>query len=271
MTKKELKQLLSDVVNISLGAGKLIMNYYETDYSVEYKDDNSPLTLADKASNNYITEKLEEYNIPILSEEGKHLTYDERKKWERLWLVDPLDGTKEFIKKNGEFTINIALIENNKPIFGVMYAPAINELYFGATEIGGFKITDINPDNNYASFEQLVYFSVKLPIAPPTSQPYTVVASRSHQNKETANYIETLRAKYQNLNVVSRGSALKLGLVADGSADEYPRFGPTMEWDTAAGHAIINSVGYKVMEYGKETELIYNKENLLNPFFHVVK
>jgi 3'(2'), 5'-bisphosphate nucleotidase len=245
---------IQDIIEIAKQAGKEILQIYEKDFNVEYKEDQSPLTEADKLSNNMITSKLKNLYpaIPIIAEESKHTPYEERKDWDYFWLVDPLDGTKEFIKKNGEFTINIALIQKNIPILGVVYVPVKDIIYY-ADQNGSFKqekevITKLEAKEN-KSKEKLI-----------------IVASRSHFNEETKNYIKSLGKKYE---LVSAGSALKLCLIAENKADLYPRLGPTMEWDTAAAHAVVKFAGKKVINYETNKELIYNKENLLNPWFMV--
>ncbi len=266
-------ELLAIAIKTALLAGKEITDVYANEISVDLKDDKSPLTEADKRAHLKIIAGLAETMLPVLSEEGKMIPYEERSKWQLFWLVDPLDGTKEFIKRNGEFTVNIALIKENTPIAGVIYAPIINSLYFAVEGIGSFKIeadyTDLihlSLSNNIV--EQFISASKKLPIKD-TERKYTVVASRSHMSEETQEFIEELRVKHGELDLISKGSSLKLCLVAEGAADIYPRFAPTMEWDTAAGQAIAMYAGYKVYNPTASTPIIYNKENLLNPWFVV--
>jgi 3'(2'), 5'-bisphosphate nucleotidase len=212
---------------------------------------------------------LQETSIPVLSEEGKHLPYTERKQWEKLWLVDPLDGTKEFIKKNGEFTVNIALIENGVPVAGIIYVPVTEILYVGINNLGAFKLKDTSDFRG--TLDDLKKKAINLPENKKASA-FRVVASRSHLSKETEAFIEKMKRKHSNITTVSIGSSLKLCLIAEGAADIYPRFAPTMEWDTAAGHAIVKAAGGKVvLADGEKTEVIYNKENLLNPWFIAVK
>ena len=258
-----MEKLLKAVIDISRKAGEEILKVYNGDISVEYKDDKSPLTEADKRSHSVIEKSLKEVsNFPILSEEGKNISYNERKNWEYFWLVDPLDGTKEFIKRNGEFTVNIALVHRNRPVFGVVYAPALDTLYYGGEGIGSFKVERGSEK--------------KLPLKEDKDSKITVVASKSHLNEETKEFINMLKEKFNKVETVSVGSSLKFCLVAEGIADIYPRIAPTMEWDTAAAHAVLNGTGGKVVRYEnidtleelKELpELIYNKENLLNPYF----
>ncbi len=255
------KELLELAIRASLKAGREILKIYHTDFNIEQKHDDSPLTLADKNAHTTIAEELKS-TFPILSEEGQQVPYTQRKQWETLWLVDPLDGTKEFIKKNGEFTVNIALIKKGKPVLGVVYVPVKKTLYMGALSMGAFRYENIE---NYEQFS--CAHLIKLPEAKP--QKFTVVGSRSHMSKETQIYVNELKTKHKEINVISVGSSLKLCMVAQGKANEYPRFAPTMEWDTAAGHAIVNSMGAKVLQYDSNKELIYNKEDLLNPWFLV--
>ncbi len=262
MINNKLK-ILDRIIEVSLEAGKKILEVYNTSLDITYKKDNSPLTKADKLSNQIIEESLKRIaSYPILSEEGINIPFEKRKKWEYFWLVDPLDGTKEFIKKNGEFTVNIALIYRNRPVLGVVYAPALNLLFYGGEEIGSFKM-----ENNK---------EIELPvIEEPLKEKIIVVASKSHLNEETKNFIKNLE-KYYNVETKSIGSSLKICLLAEGIADIYPRIAPTMEWDTAAAHAILSSVGGNIVQF-KEIdniqkikslpELEYNKENLKNPNF----
>ena len=262
-------QLLDVAIKASLEAGKEIMKIYNSDFSFENKKDNSPLTLADKNAHNTITKYLSETPFPILSEEGKHASFEERKTWKTLWIVDPLDGTKEFIKRNGEFTVNIALVENGIPVMGVIYIPVSGTLYFGYKEIGAFKVDDIYFDLNF-SLDEIIKKSTSLPLNK-TGRPYTVAVSRSHLSEETKEYLEELKLKHGEVQTISKGSSLKFCIIAESLADEYPRNAPTMEWDTAAGHAILNSVGYGIFLKGSEEEISYNKADLLNPFFIVRK
>ncbi|WP_346863283.1 3'(2'),5'-bisphosphate nucleotidase CysQ [uncultured Draconibacterium sp.] len=252
----------------AIEAGHEILKIYndpKADFSVEKKADHSPLTIADKASHLVIVSHLEKTGIPILSEEGKTTDYSERKRWETFWLIDPLDGTKEFIKKNGEFTVNIALIKKGKPVMGVIYVPVSGTLYFGSAKHGAWKLQQ-TPKT--ITLEQVLAQGKKLP-APMNSNVYKVVGSRSHMSEETITYIKELKSVHSNLEIVSKGSSLKICMVAEGSAHQYPRFGPTMEWDTAAGHAIANAAGKKLWLTDMSGELQYNKENLLNPYFIV--
>jgi len=264
-----IKQQLSIAIQASIEAGKEIIKIYETnDFKEEKKADNSPITIADKNAHNKIISFLEKTNIPILSEEGVHLDYEERKKWNYFWLVDPLDGTKEFIKRNGEFTVNIALIKNDTPIASVIYVPVIEVLYFADIEEGAYKIKIASSLSNF-NFDELVKLSKKLPLAK-EKRLYKVVGSRSHLNEKTKNYIEELKKKHPDLEMMAVGSSLKLCMIAEGKADIYPRFGPTMEWDIASGHAIVVASGASIKKVDG-TNVVYNKEDLLSPYFIVEK
>lgn len=259
-------QFLECAIKAAIDAGNEIMKIYESsDFGIEEKEDQSPLTLADKAAHKTILNHLTRHGIPILSEEGKTISWDIRKTWDRFWLVDPLDGTKEFIKKNGEFTVNIALIEMGKPVLGVIFVPVSGELYY-ADKNGSFKTT-VNFNENVDD-EKIINSSVKLPSYCIGSE-YVVVGSRSHLNQETEEYINNLETAGKPIKMESKGSSLKLCMVASGKAQIYPRLGPTMEWDIAAGHAIALFAGKSVTQFPSGEPLRYNKENLLNPFFVV--
>ncbi|MGM0503956.1 MAG: 3'(2'),5'-bisphosphate nucleotidase CysQ [Bacteroidota bacterium] len=263
------KELMTVAVKAAFKAGKEILNvYHSEDFGIKIKSDDSPLTLADKRAHEIIVDLLKSTNIPILSEEGKEIAYEERSKWEYYWLVDPLDGTKEFIKRNGEFTVNIALIYHGLPVGGVVYAPCLNDFYFALKEVGAFKTSVFNLDIDDLNFDKLIDLSQKLPVFSKKDK-YTVVGSRSHMNKETDEFIDTLKKQYGEIEFISKGSSLKIVMVAEGRADIYPRFAPTMEWDTAAGHAIALYGGCEIMEKDEHTPLIYNKKELLNPWFVV--
>ena len=256
-------------------AGEAILEVYDSDFAVEQKDDKSPLTLADKRSHEIIEKVLEQTitvnnsTVPILSEEGKEIPYDERIKWEYFWLVDPLDGTKEFIKRNGEFTVNIALIHKHKPILGIIYIPVKDVFYFAAANFGTYKLENSGILTDNLSIEELIDKSQRLPLHSNDKTTLTVVGSRSHTSEEFTEFVKQLNQKHENVEFISSGSSLKLCLVAEGKADVYPRFGPTMEWDTAAGQAIVEQAKGTVMEAETNEPLNYNKSNLLNPFFIV--
>ncbi len=243
--------------SIAQKAGDEIMKIYQQDFEVDYKADNSPLTKADIKSNEIITESLKNIypEIPILSEENKEIPYNIRKNWEYFWLIDPLDGTKEFVKKNGEFTVNIALIYKKMPVLGVIYAPTLNLLYYAQKDRGAFK-------------QEKNEKPQRLPIYNHTNNDtLKVIVSKSHYNQETKKFVDNLKNQYKKIEFINIGSSLKFCLIAEGKADIYPRLAPTMEWDTAAGQAIIEQAGGKVIEFNTQTPLKYNKQNLLNPYF----
>ncbi len=266
----EINHELQIAIQAAVMAGDRIMEIYNdpaADFEVERKADNSPLTKADKAAHLQIVEMLESLQLPILSEEGREIPYSERSEWRRLWVVDPLDGTKEFIKRNGEFTVNIALIEDGVPMLGVIYVPVVKELYFGSFEVGGFKACGVTTREVLCDIKGLAERAVELPIDGAQSDTYIVVASRSHLSPETEAFVEEMSREYDSIEMVSKGSSLKICLVAEGSADIYPRYAPTMEWDTAAGDAILRSTGGMLVRTDDGELLEYNKESLLNPFF----
>lgn len=260
-----MNELLELAIKASFEASEKILEIYGKDFSVEEKEDKSPLTEADKASHEVIKSFLEKTDYPILSEEGKSIDYDERSKWNTYWCVDPIDGTKEFIKRNGEFTVNIALVENQEIQMGVVYAPVLKTLYFASKEIGSFKIEA----DSFVSLEKLIEKADKLPCH--KTDKYTVVGSRSHMSEETSDFINSLKAEHGEIEILSKGSSLKLCMVAEGSAQVYPRYAPTMEWDTAAGQAIALFSNAEVINYDTNEPLLYNKENLRNPWFTVIR
>jgi len=285
--------LLKIAIRAALEAGRDIMEIYEdpaADFGVERKADNSPLTRADKAAHARIISYLEPTGIPVLSEEGAHLPYSTRRNWQRLWIVDPLDGTKEFIKRNGEFTVNIALVENGVPEMGVIYRPRptlspslegietsnnnkgkAGALFYASKEEGAWK-ADIYDDKD---IDYIIRTSQPLhPLRGSMEEDkgkstFVCVASRSHLSPETAAFIEELRHEHPDLELISSGSSLKICLVAEGKADIYPRHAPTMEWDTAAGDAIARAAGCDMVDAQTDTPLVYNKEDLHNPWFIV--
>ena len=259
------KDLLKIAINASIKGGHAIIKVYASDFAVEHKDDKSPLTLADKNCNDIIESFLLKTEIPVLSEEGSVITFDERKNWEYFWLVDPLDGTKEFIKRNGEFTVNIALIHNGNPIMGVIYVPVKKELYFAMEGLGSYKISR---DAVISDLDGLIKKSNRLPIDYKREN-YVIVGSRSHMSAETEDFFDEKKKEYGNIEVMAAGSSIKLCMVAEGKADAYPRYAPTMEWDTGAGDAICRMAGFQVLQYNTDMPVEYNKENLLNPWFLV--
>jgi len=249
---------LEAVIAIAKEAGEAIMQIYRRDFAVEYKEDASPLTEADTCSNAIITAALQARypEIPILSEEGKAIPYETRREWDCFWLIDPIDGTKEFIKKNDEFTVNIALIRGSEPVLGVVYAPAMGDMYAAKRGEGAYKNGMPLPLQRNEAPEQTL----------------RIVASKSHLSEETQAFIDALAQTTQKIEQVSKGSSLKLCMVAEGDADIYPRLAPTMEWDTAAADAVVRESGKMTYQYdpdGSTVPVVYNKENLLNPWFVV--
>lgn len=261
-----MRELLSIAIIASVKAGEAIMKVYSNKIDVVYKEDESPLTLADKNANKIINKYLVKSKIPIISEENKILTYEERKNWKQCWIVDPLDGTKEFIKRNGEFTVNIALIKNNKPIIGVIYVPVSKTLYF--TSDNSSKSYKALLKTNTIIIDEIFNNAVEIFPTQKNNNILRIVGSRSHLNDTTKNYISKIEKK-NKIKIVSKGSSLKFCLVAEGGAEIYPRFAPTMEWDTAAGQAICEAVGVKVIDITTNEPLKYNKQNLMNPYFLV--
>ena len=256
-------------IKAAFEGGLEILEVYGTAFSVDVKEDKSPLTEADRRAHNRIMEFLSATGIPVLSEEGKSIPYSERRHWKQFWLVDPLDGTKEFIKRNGEFTVNIALIEDGVPVSGVIYVPIKDEMYIGIKGLGAFKIQNYSKvHTSQIDLETLIANGHQLPVQT-TRTTFTMVGSRSHMSDETREYLEKMKQQHGEVDMVSMGSSLKLCLVAEGVADVYPRFAPTMEWDTAAGQAIATNAGCLVTGQDERTPLRYNKENLLNPWFVV--
>lgn len=265
-------------------AGEAILEVYHGEIDVSYKEDDSPLTLADKRAHSAIADHLSSdstRSIPILSEEGKHTPYEERQGWEYYWLVDPLDGTKEFVKRSDEFTVNIALIKKNRPVLGVVFLPAIGSLYFAAEGLGSYKLEDVGAIGQLVAgageffeeerpLKQLIEVAIRLPVQQSfnkSTDQLNLVGSRSHGTEALSEFVEKVKQQYRKVDFVPAGSALKLCLVAEGSADIYPRFGPTMEWDTAAGHCVVEQSGGKVVDMKKKAPLDYNKKDLHNPYF----
>ena len=251
--------LLAAVCDVALQAGQVILEIYDQAYEVIEKADGSPVTVADHRAHDLISEQLAPLlpGTPVLSEESSEITYQQRADWSRFWLVDPLDGTKEFIRRNGEFTVNIGLIENGFPILGVVHTPVRRTTHFALTGGGAWRQVED------AAAEMI------------TVRPYQVgvvrmVASRSHSGAEVDRFRNSLRVQSgEEVETVSMGSALKVCLVAEGVADVYPRLGPTSEWDTGASHCILNEAGGCLMDCAGN-ELQYNKPSVLNPWFLAV-
>lgn len=268
-----MQSLLINAVVAAKKAGDAIMEVYASDFSVELKEDKSPLTLADRRSHDIISRHLLTSGsspLPLLSEEGRDIPHQERKAWEYFWLVDPLDGTKEFVRRNGEFTVNIALMHRDRPVMGVIFIPVKDLLYFAAEGTGAFKISGTSWIKSGITFSKLGKEALRLPIETITGQgAFKVIASRSHMSNETNSFLERLKKEHGEVEIVSAGSSLKFCIIAEGSADIYPRFGPTMEWDTAAGQEIVEQAGGVVIQHETGLPLRYNKGNLLNPWFIV--
>jgi len=257
---------LKIAIQASIDAGVEIMKIYSSDFGYQLKNDDSPLTLADKNANEVINQYLVKTGIPIISEENAQIDYQERKNWSTCWIVDPLDGTKEFIKRNGEFTVNIALIDNGNPILGVVYVPDSRKLFFA--DVLKKETYSVNiPSDDDISLEKILETATTIKHQENQDTAIRVVGSRSHMNKETLDFLESLKETYDKIEIVPTGSSLKFCLVAEGLADIYPRFAPTMEWDTAAAHAVCKACGVSVISKETNKELTYNKENLLNPWF----
>jgi len=264
-----ISKFLMGAIEAAVQAGQAILEVYQTDFAVEKKDDDSPLTIADKQSHEIIKQHLTPFGIPFISEEGKSIPFDTRRDWQTIWIVDPLDGTKEFVKRNGEFTVNIALVEAGQAVAGVVYAPVLDWLYFASKEIGAFKLVDARSSERTNNIAALAQRAIRLPIEQPKGTPYSIVGSRSHGTPELEAFVESKRKEKGAVDFVQAGSSLKICLVAEGKADIYPRLGPTMEWDTAAGQAVAECAGARMYIYDTSAPLQYNKENLLNPWFVV--
>lgn len=248
-----LKELVNPVCDIARQAGAEIMKIYAEGFEIEEKKDHSPLTTADLASHNLIIEKLEKLtpDIPILSEESASIAFAERSSWKNYWLIDPLDGTREFIKRNGEFTVNIALITEHSSSLGVVYLPVKDISYYAARNLGAFK-----QEQNQSPEK------IQSRTSTPTNKP-TICGSRSHAGKS----LQALQDKIGEFDLISMGSSIKMCLVAEGVADIYPRFGPTSEWDTAAAHCVVNEAGGVIVNTELQTLPYNTKDSLLNPSF----
>ena len=243
----------------ALEASKAIMQVYEQDFESRDKQDGSPVTAADLAASEQIEKILAPLGIPITGEETDKAPYEERQNWQQCWCVDPLDGTKEFIKRNGEFAVNIALIENGKPVFGLIAAPVKEEILLGSIETGVFVLhfKDVDQIENWR----------QLGIPLKINNPLVMACSRSHHSGPVLQFINELKVQNQEIDFIKKGSALKFFDLATGAADVYPRFAPTMEWDIAAGQAILEALGGSVVHAETGEPLHYNKANLVNPYF----
>jgi len=264
-------------VQAALAAGEAILDVYHGDFAVTQKADQSPLTEADTRSHAIIADALAASDVPVLSEEGKEIPYERRREWSAIWIVDPLDGTKEFVKRNGEFTVNIAWVREGKPEWGVIVVPEKGTLYFGGKDLGAYrlKMTDADTPSSTASgfvssassWRELATHCTKLAADRGELEVYTIVGSRSHPSDALTAFVAEKQQQYGEVAFVSAGSSLKFCLLAEGRAHIYPRLGPTMEWDTAAGHAIAEGAGCMVSGYEGGEPLRYNKADLHNPWF----
>ncbi len=260
----KLQDYLNIAITAAIKAGEKTLKYYKNEMEVLLKDDNSPLTQADLESNEVINYYLNKTELPLLSEENRITPYSIRSGWTNYWLVDPLDGTKEFINRRSDYTVNIALIEKNQPLMGVVYAPAKSVLYYGLKGQGSYKVKT----DNYSDSKTLQEKAKKINSGK-INKKLVVVASKSHLSDETKEFISKLEKVAGKCEASSYGSSLKLCMVAEGSADIYPRLGPTMEWDTAASHAVAEFANCKVIGLPDKKPIEYNKQDLLNPWFVV--
>ena len=268
---------LDHAIRAAFAAGREILDVYARPINVELKEDHSPLTEADKRAHEAIVRELGPTGLPVLSEEGRSIGPEQRQHWSRYWLVDPLDGTKEFVKRNGEFTVNIALMERDgeplsslgsaRPLAGVLYVPVMDRLYFAWPGQGAYRLEQAATFGSSSAYE-LIPRAQRLPM-PTARTAFTIVASRSHASPDTDAFIQRMRDQHGDVALTSMGSALKICLVAEGAADAYPRYAPTMEWDTAAGHAIANEAGKALIDVTTNAPLRYNKHDLVNPWFIV--
>ncbi len=264
------KYLLTEQLNAAVRAGAEIMKIYKQsdDYDITLKSDHTPITIADRLAHNSIKESLGATRIPILSEEGRSMLYEERCNWELFWLVDPLDGTVEFIKGNNEFTVNIALMENNICISAIVYVPYHHKMYIAERGRGAWVMYNVTPDADSAYTYEEIHANIEsLPLKSAEHDKFRVAVSRSHQTPETHAHIETLYAEHPEIEIIEQGSSYKFCLLAEGTVDYYVRTTTTSEWDTAAGELILAEAGGTTQAYPTGEELAYNKEVLDNPWF----
>ena len=264
------KYLLTEQLNAAVRAGAEIMKIYKhsDDYDITLKSDHTPITIADRLAHNSIKESLGATRIPILSEEGRSMLYEERCNWELFWLVDPLDGTVEFIKGNNEFTVNIALMENNICISAIIYVPYHHKMYIAERGRGAWVMCDVAPDTDPAYTYEEIHANIEsLPLKSAEHDTFRVAVSRSHQTPETHAHIETLYAEHPEIEIVEQGSSYKFCLLAEGRIDYYPRTTHTYEWDTAAAELILSEAGGTTHSIDEHEPLKYNKEDLRNPYF----
>ncbi len=270
MENSLIRSYLNFALNAALLAGDAIRKIYFSDQLlVEYKNDLSPITLADRHSHELVYGELINSGLPVLSEEGENIEFETRKNWKLFWLVDPLDGTREFVKRTDDFTVNVALIEDQEPVLGVVYAPINGLLYFGTKSLGAFKIESCFEKNISEQIQpKFIARAIKLPVIRVKNK-ITIVVSKSHLNEKTIDFVNKMIHRFGEVETLSLGSSLKICMVSEGKADVYPRFGKTMEWDTAAGHAIAVSAGCFFTQPDGESSVRYNKPDLSNPFFIV--
>lgn len=263
--------LFPKAYNAALRAGAVILDIYShgrEEYDIDLKSDMTPITIADRQSHSLIKEYLGQTRIPLLSEEGREMLYEERRGWDLFWIVDPLDGTKEFIKKNGEFTVNIALMVDNKPAIGIIYVPYIDRMYFCDTSLGAFRKLDVKADSEAdQTMEQILEGAERMPLTDSTNSPIRVAVSRSHNTQQTYDHIEQLKLKFPDAETIIQGSSYKFCLLAEGSIEYYVRTSDTYEWDTAAGELILELAGGSTLNLYNNQRFDYNKESLLNPHF----
>lgn len=271
MIEQQLREyLLPCAFNAAVRAGAEIMKVYHNSesYDIKVKSDNTPLTIADRLAHNKIKEVLGSTRIPILSEEGREMLYDERKNWDMFWLIDPLDGTIEFIKGNNEFTVNIALMSENECVGAIVYVPYLGKAYFAEQGCGAMLLEGIYPDENANYTNRDIRSKAQmLPLSSATHDKFRIAVSRSHQTAETAEYVEKMRKMHPEIDIIEQGSSYKFCLMAEGAIDYYPRTTTTYEWDTAAAELILVESGGLVRSLPDHRPLRYNKEDLHNPWF----
>ncbi len=270
LTREQREYLLPKAYNAAIRAGEIILDIYsrKEDYDINLKSDNTPITLADRLSHSLIKEYLGQTRIPLLSEEGRQMLFDERKDWDMFWMIDPLDGTKEFIKGNNEFTVNIALMVSSRPVIGVIYVPYYRKMYFCEKGFGSYFKSDVASDRTAEFTYTEIYESARrLPLSSAANSPVRVGVSRSHKNDLTEKYIAVLRDTHPDLQVIEQGSSYKFCMLAEGSIDYYVRTSDTYEWDTAAGEVILSESGGETKALPREEKFAYNKQSLLNPHF----
>lgn len=269
ITKQQKEYLLPKAYNAAIRAGAAILEVYTSGdrIEVDIKEDMTPITLADRRAHSVIKEYLGQTRIPLLSEEGREMLYAERKDWDLFWMVDPLDGTVEFLKGNGEFTVNIALMSDNRPAFGVIYVPYKGVIYFCDEELGAFRASVEADGNAEYTYDNIIRDVEILPVTSGRNVPLKIAVSRSHRNEATDRHLEEVLKNHPGAETVEQGSSYKLCLLAEGSVDYYPRTSDTYEWDTAAGEAILDMAGGRIYALEGSRRLQYNKESLINPHF----